>query len=161
MHIGQIDSGEEIGRTNLSNDEVTQGTLLPQNDGVLQYRSEAQSRHTVYAELRRDWLYMPVFWNCHDFVIRLAHIIVQPSMAVIRALRSLMLSLQQAYNQEIKWYETACNVCLGGWGVAATGAVAAVPPLAVAGACVFTAGWCVGFFGGFVLFSKSRKDVHS
>jgi hypothetical protein len=120
------------------------------------YCSEAKSGHTVYTELRRDWTYMPIFWNCHDLAIRLAHIIVQPSTRVIRGLKDLMLSLQQAYHTEINWSEKAGNACVGGWGAAFVGGVAAVPPLIVAGACVFMAGWSVVFFGSFVHTSKLR-----
>ncbi|ORY06248.1 hypothetical protein BCR34DRAFT_35871 [Clohesyomyces aquaticus] len=133
-HIIQTESGEEIGRTDKSDDEITQ----------------------VYRELRRDWTYMPVFWNCHDLAIRLAHIILPPSMGVIRVLKSLMHSLRQAYHKEIDWSKTAGKTCMGGWGAAAVGGVTAVPPLLAAGVCVFVAGWSVGFFGGFVHNSKLR-----
>jgi len=52
-------------------------------------------------------------------VIRLAHIIVRPSMGVIRNLKTLMFSLQQAYHKEIYWYEKAGKTCMGGWRAAA------------------------------------------
>lgn len=99
---------------------------------------------------------MPVFWNCHDLAIRLAHIIVQPSMDVIRFLKRLMDSLRQAYYKELNWPSAAGKACMGGWGVAAVGSVATVPPLAVAGACIFMVGWSVGFFGSFVAISKEK-----
>lgn len=155
-HIKQIDSGEETGRTDMCDDEITEGTLqLRLRRGF--YYQEAKSRHIVYTELRRDWTYMPVFWNCHDLAIRLAHIIVQPSMSVIRNLKSLMLSLQQAYREEIDWHGTADKACLGGWGAAAVGGAAAVPPLAFVGCCIFVAGWSIYFFGPSVHGWKSRK----
>lgn len=43
------------------------------------------------------------------------------------------------------------------WGAAAIDGAAAVPSLAVAGACVFKAGKSVGFFGPFVYEFKARK----
>jgi hypothetical protein len=99
---------------------------------------------------------MPVFWNCHDLAIRLAHIIVQPSMNAVRFLKSLIISLRQAYNREIDWVSVVPKACLGGWGAAAVGGAATVPPLAIAGGCIFMAGWSVGFFGSIVETSKKR-----
>jgi hypothetical protein len=99
---------------------------------------------------------MPIFWNCHDLAIRLAYIIVQPSIDVIQVLKGIMRSLHQACNKEIKWDHTAGSVCVSGWGVAALGGIASVPPLAMAGFCVFMVGWSVGFFGGIAVNAKVR-----
>ncbi|KAJ0416342.1 hypothetical protein BJY00DRAFT_316993 [Aspergillus carlsbadensis] len=123
--LRMIDSGEEIGRTDLSDEEITK----------------------VYLELRRDWKYMPVFWNCHDLAVRLGHLVVSPSMEAVKFLRRLIALLQRAYSQEISWFPIAAKVGACGWGVGAIGAVAAIPPLAAAGAGVFMLGWSVGFFG--------------
>ncbi|KAF3404839.1 hypothetical protein DPV78_003422 [Talaromyces pinophilus] len=132
--IKSIDSGEEVGRTNMSDEEISE----------------------VYAGLRQDWHYMPVFWNCHDLAIRLAHLIVPLSMDVVMFLQNLMDSLRQAYHREINWDSTAAKACVGGWGTAAIGAAVAVPPLAVAGGCIFMAGWSVGFFTPVVVWLKIR-----
>ncbi|KAF4953182.1 hypothetical protein FGADI_6157 [Fusarium gaditjirri] len=129
-----IDSGEVIGQTDMSDEDITRD----------------------YTALRQDWTYMPVFWNCHDLAIRLAYIIVQPSIDVVRILKRLMRSLRQACYKEIKWDSTAGNVCVGGWGVAALGGLASVPPLAMAGVAVFMIGWSVGFFGGFAVSAKEK-----
>jgi hypothetical protein len=99
---------------------------------------------------------MPVFWNCHDLAIRLAHIIVEPSMEVIKSLKRLMILLRRAYYKEVNWPSAAGKLCVGGWGAAAVGGLATVPPLAVAGFGVFMVGWSVGFFGGFVANSKEK-----
>ncbi|UPK97553.1 hypothetical protein LCI18_008488 [Fusarium solani-melongenae] len=133
--ICNIDSGEVIGRTDMSDKEITRD----------------------YAELRRDWTYMPLFWNCHDLAIRLAYIIVRPSMDGIRILKRLMISLRQACYKEINWNSTAGKVCLGGWGAGALGALASLPPLAIAGAGVFMVGWSVGFFGVFAVSAKEKQ----
>ncbi|KAL4780081.1 hypothetical protein BJX76DRAFT_364648 [Aspergillus varians] len=111
--------------------------------------------HPVYIDLRRDWKYMPVFWNCHDLAIRLAHIILSPSMDV-RFLKRLMNLLYQAYSKEVDWYSKAIKVALGGYGAMVVGAMSSVPPLAAAGAGVYVAGWCVGFFGPSVQGAKVR-----
>lgn len=129
-----IDSGEVIGRTDMSDEEITQ----------------------VYTSLRQDWTYMPIFWNCHDLAIRLAYIIVRPSMHVIRILKGLMISLRRACNKEIKWDSTAGKVSFGGWGVAALGGIASVPPLAMAGIGVFMVGCSALFFGGVAVSAKER-----
>ncbi|KAK2125196.1 hypothetical protein NOF04DRAFT_1280789 [Fusarium oxysporum II5] len=132
--IRMIDSGEVIGRTDMSDEEITQ----------------------VYTSLRQDWTYMPIFWNCHDLAIRLAYIIVRPSMHVIRILKGLMISLRRACNKEIKWDSTAGKVSFGGWGVAALGGIASVPPLAMAGIGVFMVGCSALFFGGVAVSAKER-----
>ncbi|PNP74348.1 hypothetical protein FNYG_12397 [Fusarium nygamai] len=132
--IHNIDSGEVIGQTDMSDEEITRD----------------------YTALREDWAYMPIFWNCHDLAIRLAYIIVRPSTHVIRVLKGLMRSLRRACNKEIKWDHTAGSVCVGGWGVAALGGIASVPPLAMAGIGVFMVGWSVGFFGGIAVNVKEN-----
>ncbi|KAH6722783.1 hypothetical protein BKA61DRAFT_585261 [Leptodontidium sp. MPI-SDFR-AT-0119] len=132
--IGNIESGQEIGQTDTSDEEISR----------------------VYMELRQDWTYMPVFWNCHDLAIRLAHIIVPPSVNVTRFLKVLIVLLRRAYNKEVNWFSTAEKVSIGGWAAAGVGGVAAVPPLAVAGVGVFMVGWSVGFFGGFMEVSKEK-----
>ncbi|KAF5602439.1 uncharacterized protein FSUBG_7746 [Fusarium subglutinans] len=132
--IENIDSGEVIGQTDMSNKEITRD----------------------YTALREDWTYMPIFWNCHDLAIRLAYIIVRPSRHVIRVLKRLMILLRQACHKEIKWDHTAGNVCVGGWGVAALGGMASVPPLAMVGFGVFMVGWSVGFFGGIAVHVKEK-----
>ncbi len=99
---------------------------------------------------------MPIFWNCHDLAIRLAHIIVQPSMDMIRFLKKLMISLRQTYYKEVNWPSAVGKACIGRWGAAAVGSVTTVPLLAIAGACVFMVGWSVGFFRGFVVISKEK-----
>lgn len=110
----------------------------------------ADCEHIVYLDLRRDWKYMPVFWNCHDLAIRLAHLIVPPSLDAVRFLRRLMALLHRAYLEEINWFSTAAKVSACGWGAGAVGTVVAIPPLAAVGAGVFMVGWSVGFFGSFV-----------
>lgn len=99
---------------------------------------------------------MPIFWNCHDLAIRLAYIIVQPSMDVITSLKSLMMSLHRAYHREFNWISATMKVTLGGWGACFVGGLASAPTLAIVGAGVFMVGWCGCFFGGFVKDSKER-----
>lgn len=99
---------------------------------------------------------MPLHWNCHDLAIRLAYIIVRPSMDGIRILKRLMLSLRQACYREINWGSTAGKVTLGGWGAAALGGIASVPPLAIFGVGVFMIGWSVEFFGGFAELARQN-----
>lgn len=99
---------------------------------------------------------MPIFWNCHDLAIRLAYIIIRPSMDVLKILKELMMGLRLACHKEINWPSTAGKFCVGGWGAAALGSLASVPPLAIAGAGVFMIGWSVGFFGGFAVMAKQR-----
>jgi hypothetical protein len=92
---------------------------------------------------------MPVFWNCHDLAIHLAHIIIPLSVHVLRTLKNLMLLLQQACRREIDWDDKAFKACAGGSRVVAVGSIVAVPPLAVAGLCIFGAGFSVGLFDFF------------
>lgn len=99
---------------------------------------------------------MPVFWNCHDLAIRLAYIIVQPSVDVVKFLKRLMISLRQACYTEINWHFTAKKVCVGGYRAAFLGGLANVAPLAVAGAGVFMVGWSIVFFEGIVQNSKTK-----
>jgi hypothetical protein len=99
---------------------------------------------------------MPVFWNCHDLAIRLAHIIVEPSMEVINSLKRLMILLRRACNKEVNWHSAAGKLCVGGWGALALGGLASIPPLAAVGTGVFMIGWSTGFFGGFVSDSKEK-----
>jgi hypothetical protein len=120
------------------------------------YFLSANSGSTVYRELRKDWTYMPVFWNCHDLAIRLAHIIVEPSMEVINSLKRLMILLRRACNKEVNWHSAAGKLCVGGWGALALGGLASIPPLAAVGTGVFMIGWSTGFFGGFVSDSKEK-----
>lgn len=147
-----IDSGEVIGRTDMSDEEITRGMSGWEDH----FFERAKSECTDYIDLRQDWTYMPVFWNCHDLAIRLAYIIVRPSMDVIMILKRLMMSLRQACYKEINWSSTAGKVCIGGWGAAAIGGLASVPPLAIAGVGVFMVGWTVGFFGGFAVSAKEK-----
>ncbi|KAL6819045.1 hypothetical protein V8C40DRAFT_252331 [Trichoderma camerunense] len=133
--IRHIDSGEVIGRTDMSNGEITRD----------------------YRNLRQDWKYMPVYWNCHDLAIRLAYIIIHPSMDVLRILKELMMLLHRACYNEMGWdSSTVFNVGVSGWTAAALGGLVSVPPLAIAGAGVFMAAWSVGFFGGFAVMAKRR-----
>lgn len=100
---------------------------------------------------------MPVYWNCHDLAIRLAYIIIHPSMDVLRVLKELMMLLHRACYNEIGWDSRAVfNAGVGGWTAAALGGLASVPPLAIAGAGVFMVAWSVGFFGGFAVMAKQR-----
>ena len=103
--IGNIESGEEIGRTDLSDEEITRGI----SGYTALYASNANSGVIVYREFRKDWTYMPVFWNCHDLAIRLAYIIVEPSMEVLKFLKRLMILLRQAYYEEVpvNWHFAA------------------------------------------------------
>ncbi|QYT05318.1 hypothetical protein H0G86_012214 [Trichoderma simmonsii] len=125
--IRYIDSGEVIGRTDMSNGEITRD----------------------YRKLRQDWKYMPVYWNCHDLAIRLAYIIIRPSVDVLRTLKELMRLLHRACYNEIGWESTAVfKVAVSGWTATALGMIASAPPLIIAGAGVYMVAWSVGFFGG-------------
>jgi hypothetical protein len=106
---------------------------------------------------------MPVFWNCHDLAIRLAHIIVEPSMEVINSLKRLMILLRRACNEEVNWHSAAGKLCVGGWGALALGGLASIPPLAAVGTGVFMIGWSTGFFGGICERFKreSKISVHA
>ncbi|KAF4499914.1 hypothetical protein FAGAP_3915 [Fusarium agapanthi] len=132
--IWNIDSGEVIGQTDMSDEEITRD----------------------FTALREDWTYMPIFWNCHDLAIRLAYIIVRPSIHVIQILQGLMISLDQACGKEIQWDSTTDKVCVSGMGVAYLGTFVSVPPLAMAGVGVFMVGWSIGFFGVFAVNAKVR-----
>lgn len=99
---------------------------------------------------------MPVYWNCHDLAIRLAYIIIQPSMDVLRILKELIILLNRACHNEMGWDSTAFNVGMSGWTAGFLGGLASVPPLAIAGMGVFVVAWSVGFVGGFAVMAKQR-----
>ncbi|KAK2616803.1 hypothetical protein QQS21_000180 [Conoideocrella luteorostrata] len=107
--IYKIESGEVIGHTDLFDEEITR----------------------VYADFRRDWAYMPVFWNCHDFAIRLAYIIVPRSKDVIDRLQELMVALRWAYHGEI--YRVYKGITKYGGGAATLGIVAGMSSFALLG----------------------------
>ncbi|KAL4967115.1 uncharacterized protein BDV14DRAFT_32080 [Aspergillus stella-maris] len=133
--IETIDSGQVIGQTNMSDREIS----------------------AVYRELRQDWQYMPVFWNCHDLAIRLTHLVITPSKDAVTFLRNLMYSLVRAYNKEVGWFEIRCWFGLGGWCTAVAGGIACFPPMSAVGGAVFMAGWATGFVGTFVNDAKVKK----
>jgi hypothetical protein len=99
---------------------------------------------------------MPIYWNCHDLAIRLAYILVRPSVDVIKMLKKLTLTLHQACGDEINLGPKVVKAGAGGWGAAVLGGFAGVPPLAMAGAGVFLIGWSVRVFGGLAILIKQR-----
>lgn len=99
---------------------------------------------------------MPVYWNCHDLAIRLAYIIVRPSMDVINVLKGLMVSLSHACHTEMNWHSTAGKLAASGWGAGALGSLVSVPPLVIAGTGVFMVVLSIGSLGEFAVWSKMR-----
>ena len=99
---------------------------------------------------------MPVFWNCHDFAIRLTHLIVTRSLDTIMFLRKLISWLRTACYKELRWLERSTKTAAGGWLLGAVGAATAIPPLVILGAGTYMAGWSVGFFGLCSVSSKMR-----
>ncbi|KAL8391958.1 hypothetical protein RB595_002246 [Gaeumannomyces hyphopodioides] len=47
----------------------------------------------LYGRLHRDWVYLPFWWNCQDFAIRLAYVI-QPTANARRLLRRMICDLK-------------------------------------------------------------------
>lgn len=94
---------------------------------------------------------MPVYWNCHDLAIRLAYIIIQPSMDVLRILRELTMLLHQAFHKEFNW------LLRGGWTPGARGSIAS--PLATVD--LFIVGCSVAVFGGVVALVKENARRQS
>ncbi|PYH95592.1 hypothetical protein BO71DRAFT_473667 [Aspergillus ellipticus CBS 707.79] len=92
--IAEIVSGDEIGVTGMSDEAISKGIAL------------------VYTNLLKGWRYMSVFWNCHDFAIRLGHLIILPSLETTIFLRNLIALLRQAYIHEIDWRTAAMNLRL-------------------------------------------------
>ncbi|PLB43214.1 hypothetical protein P170DRAFT_514483 [Aspergillus steynii IBT 23096] len=131
-YIRAIESGQEIGRTNM-----------------------------FYRGLRRDWRYMPVYWNCHDLAIRLAYLIVPASNDVMGFLRELMRGLMEAYFREraLVWQST--KVALGIWTTGALRTLDATPSLTAVDTVLFMAELGVGYYVSEATMAKLRtKEMY-
>lgn len=111
----------------------------------------------VFIRLFHDWVYLPVWWNCQDFAVRLGYL-VDPTVHSLQVLKSLLDRLKQSMvNEVIDKRDALINrVSISAWlGIIPCSLVS--PPLAVA---------CVGVFmmgggaqvGGWEL-DQSRKKL--
>ncbi|OCK84847.1 hypothetical protein K432DRAFT_422257 [Lepidopterella palustris CBS 459.81] len=142
-HIVEIDSAQEIGETTKPDKEVSK----------------------VYRTLRRGWIYLPLWWNCHDLAIRLAYLLVHASDAATNLLKTLLHFLQIARFNEVsgKFALTGFKIFVGGWTTCAGSAIAAAllgplgPVVTAVGLTASISGWSLGFVSEMVNMARNSQ----
>ena len=123
---------------------------------LYEHDSLVLTNRKVYPKLFEDWDYLPLWWNCHDFAIRLAFLIA--GKEALHLLRWIMTRLSKILKSEVeKWDYRFTSGAVVGWGGCATtilleaGLGVVCPPLALGA-------WSLGFFSGVAATIHSTKN---
>jgi hypothetical protein len=139
-HIEHIDAIQDLGETNRSITKHREFRPRP-----IFCCKDSSYTNLVYYNLFDGWPYDALWWNCHDFAIRLAYLIVGDE--ALHILRSILKALRYQVQSEMSFKKDQSAVKWT-FGLGYTGAILmTIPPLAPVGSIILGLGllsWGIG-----------------